>query len=361
MIKKLFLILLFIFLVGCTAIKEEAALWESPSGVKKQLEVREGVANTEASVSDENIEKGVVGESGEVIGPGGCRGSVCDDYFQRNPEESQKWCDENPIDCEKLKGDDQSGIEGPGNCGNNCEEYCDENEQECQDWCKTNSAKNPELCGFILMQENAEQRQGDGVWEKNELTFFIKDEENVLTSKKREVIVGTITSPKKIGNAFLGWNAALEELNDIYPDNVVPDRMTEIIDENDADIVIEVHLEREYCCDLAGLPVKGIERSSIDDNNAKTRSDVDIYNIVNMDVDFLEDVAMHELGHTLGLFGHVTDRPNDLMSIISPGRGIKKGNLNDLYVKYRDRIIETVDETRQRDQGVRDKIVAPPD
>jgi hypothetical protein len=336
--RRLLFLCLFVFLVGCS------------------LE-----SSSDSLVSD-NVSDGVEEVVG-VVGPGGCAGSACGVFFNDNPEESQVWCDENPEQCEILKeGDAGAGLPSPGDCGNDCEVYCDANQEACEQWCSQNFAKNPELCEFMVLgEERGEPRQGDGVWEKDELRLYVKDGEGVLTSQKREVIIRTITSEKKVGQAFLGWNAALEELNRLYPDNIVPDRIVMVGSESDADIVIGVHSAKEYCCDLAGLPVKGTERSSIDDMFAKLRSDVDIYNIVRMDVGFLEDITMHELGHTLGLFGHVTDRRNDLMSLISPGRGIKKANLDDLYVKYRDRVIESVEETQERDEGVRDRIVSPPD
>jgi hypothetical protein len=348
------------FIVACTPPPEEIIQEGSVQDIDELVE--ESAVGTQEPVGSANIEKMIIVESSdEVVGPGGCTGDSCNEYFIDNPQASQNWCDENPVKCQKLKGNSQVGLERPGNCGNNCQKYCNENNQECQEWCKNNSAKNPELCGFMAMGDERAQRQGDGIWEKDELTFYVKDTEGVLTAKKKEVITGTITSQKKIGSAFLGWNAALQDLNRMYPDNIVPNKLIEVTTENHADIIIQVHSEKEYCCDLAGLPVKGIERSTIDDNSVKEKSDISIYNIVKMDLGFLEDISMHELGHTLGLFGHVTDRSNDLMSIISPGSGIKEGNLNDLYVKYRDRIIETVEATRQRDQGVQDRIVAAPD
>ena len=48
------------------------------------------------------------------------------------------------------------------------------------------------------------------------------------------------------------------------------------------------------------------------------------------------------------------------MSIISPASVIKDGNLNDLYVKYRDRNIETVEEAKDKDLDVYDEKVDIP-
>ena len=211
-----------------------------------------------------------------------------------------------------------------------------------------------------MMGEEVEVREGDGVWEKNELTFFIKDEENVLSSKKREIITETITSTREGSGGWYGWNKALKELNDKYPDNNVPDKLVETTNEESADIVVAVHSQKEFCCDLTGDPITGKERSQIDGNSAKIRSNVDAYNIINIDEGFLEDMMRHELGHTLGIFSHVVDRKNDLMSIESPASVIKDGNLEDLYVKYRDRIIETVEESIEIDEGVADRKVRPP-
>ena len=291
-----------------------------------------------------------------------CSGEECNQYFQNNPDDSQEWCDENPQPCVKLMGDsvDGSAPASPGNCGNNCDEYCAKNEQECQEWCAVNNAKNPELCGFIMMGEEQGARQGDGVWEKNELTFYVKDAEGVLTANKRKIIVETITSTKGSSSGFYGWNSALQEINKLYPDNIVPDRMVEIQTEDGADFILAVHSQKEFCCDYTGDPITGKERSDIDENFAKIRSNVDAYNIINIDEGFLEDMMRHEIGHGLGLFGHVVDRKNDLMSIVSPASTIKKGNLNDLYIKYRDRIIETDEEARGKDESVADRKVGQP-
>ena len=203
-------------------------------------------------------------------------------------------------------------------------------------------------------------REGDGVWEKTELIFYLKDEENVLTKRKREIIISTITSTKEGSGGYYGWNKALEELNRKYPDNIVPDKLVEIENEINADIVITVHSQKEFCCDLTGDPIIGKERSQIDENNAKIKSTVDAYNIIRIDEGFLEDMMRHELGHTMGIFGHVVNRQNDLMSIVSPASVIKDGNLQDLYVKYRNRIIESMEESIKKDESVVDRKVKPP-
>jgi hypothetical protein len=356
-------VVFLVFILGCVNASEGDSIESNvASALEEDSMVNDGI--TEAvneDVGDGVAEVGVVNVgSNPILGPGGCTGDECNEYFKNNPEESQTWCDENPVACDMLKAGDNSGDIGPGGCLDDCEEFCDKNAKVCQEWCTQNLDKSPELCGFMAMEGEALARQGDGVWEKDELSFYILDTEKVLTKKKRDVIVGTITSERKYSNGFLGWNAALQELNNVYPDNIVPNKMFEVTSASEADLIIEVHSEKEYCCDLAGLPVQGIERSTIDENNAKILSDVDIYNIVAIDAGFLEDMTMHEIGHSLGLFGHVTDRQNDLMSLISPGRGIKAGNLNDLYVKYKDRIIETVEATRERDQAVKDQINSPP-
>jgi hypothetical protein len=342
--KRLLLFVLLIFLVSC-AVPEETV--ESTP--------------LEIPASEKEIEEIIVEEtSDQIIGPGGCTGSVCDEYFRNNPEESQKWCSENPAVCNLLKSGDDSESLGPGGCLDDCEEFCDTNPDECEQWCSQNLAKSPELCGFMAMGEEARTRQGDGVWEKNELTFFIKDEEGVLSVQKRKIIIDTIVSIKKGSGGWFGWNSALEELNRLYPDNIVPDKMVEVNVENNADFILAVHSVKEFCCDLTGDPITGREMSSIDDNSAKIVSTIDAYNIINIDNGFLEDMMRHEIGHGLGIFSHVTNRNNDLMSIVSPASVIKKGNLDDLYVKYRDRAIETVEESRQADESVADKKVTSP-
>ena len=65
----------------------------------------------------------------------------------------------------------------------------------------------------------------------------------------------------------------------------------------------------------------------------------------------------HELGHSLGIFSHVTNRQNDLMSIVSPASVIKDANMDDLYIKYHDRIIETMEESIEADESVKDRKV----
>jgi hypothetical protein len=335
--NRICLLLLLLILAGCAMEEPE---------VNETIDV----AVNDAIGVDANqlVEETPGGEEAQPTGPGGCTGAECDIYFQNNPEESQAWCDKNPVACNKLKEDNNS--EGPAGCGNDCEEYCDANSEECQRWCEINFDKNPQLCQLINMEvegREGEQRQGDGVWEKNELTFQVIDPEGVLSEAKRREIVNAITSTKKSSGGFYGWNAALEEINKLYPDNIVPDIITEV--EGDADFVIEVHSEKEYCCDLAGEPVTGIERSDVDDNSSKLKSKIDIYNILKIDIGLLGDMTRHELGHGLGLFSHVTDRNNDLMSLISPASTIKEANLNDLYLKYRDRTIETIEEAREKD------------
>jgi hypothetical protein len=357
----LFLFLL-LFLVACSV--EDVSDMQDHSEILIDSEVGELKENTEIVEGkdtldyDEAPKKIVVKNSPkEIIGPVGCIGDDCNEYFQNNPEESQKWCDENPETCNLLRTD--QSFEGPNGCTTNCERFCDVNEEVCKKWCKSNLEKNPELCGFVLMQESG-PREGDGVWEKSELTFFIQDQENVLTPKKREIIIKTITSNKESNGGFYGWNKALEKINKDYPNNKVPDKLIETENELEADILIRVHSVKEFCCDLTGDPIIGRERSEIDENNAKLKSNVDAYNIVNIDEGFLEDMMRHELGHTLGIFGHVVNRKNDLMSIVSPASVIKDGNLNDLYIKYRDRIIESMEESIEKDESVADQKVKPP-
>jgi hypothetical protein len=269
-------------------------------------------------------------EEEEDVGPGGCRGMECNQYCSENSEECDAWCAERPDSCAKMMeawSDDSTQQEKGENQQPNGDEYL---------------------------------REGDGVWEKNELTFFIKDEENVLTDKKRKIIQDVFFSEKESGGGFWGWNAALEELNRLYPDNIVPDRFVEIDSEENADFVMAVHTDKEFCCDYGGDPVKGRERSKIDSNFAKIKSNVDIYDVVNMEAGFFSDVARHEVGHGIGLFGHVVNRKNDLMSIVSPDSEIKKGNLDDLYIKYRDRIIESNEEAIEKDLKVKDEKVRYP-
>jgi hypothetical protein len=357
--RLLFLLLFFIFIVGCTTVEEPTGDIENQEDIGLiGTNVKE--VNDKEIIEEETVikvEKTIL----PVTGPGGCIGLECDTYFQNNPEESQKWCDENPSACEVLIGGDSgSGPEGPGGCLDDCEEYCETNPDECELWCSQNLDKNLELCGFMIMEDGALARQGDGVWDKNELTFYIKDEEGVLSDKKRDIITGTIISTKEGSDGYYGWNKALEELNKLYPDNIVPDKIIEVNSESEADIVIAVHSLKEFCCDLTGDPITGKERSTIDDNSGKIKSNVDAYNIIKIDEGFLEDMMRHELGHTMGIFSHVTSRNNDLMSIVSPASVIKKGNLDDLYVKYKNRIIETVQESREADESVFDQKVRSP-
>lgn len=258
----------------------------------------------------------------EVEGPGGCSGSECNQYCSSNPESCDAWCNENSDICNEVMaswGDDS-----------------DQRQNEDQ----------PSEEEYMMQQG----RQGDGVWEKNELSFYIKDEENVLTDEKRKIIQDTLLSTKESSGGFWGWNSALEELNSLYPDNIVPDKFTETDSEDSADFIIAVHSVKEFCCDFDGKPIRGVERSTVDENSAKLKSKVDMYNVVDIEKGLFGDMVRHELGHGLGIFEHVIDRNNDLMSLISPGSVIKKGNLNDLYLKYKNRDIQSVQGARERDQ-----------
>jgi hypothetical protein len=253
---------------------------------------------------------------------------------------------------------------GPGGCtSENCNEYCSDNTEECEEWC----SNNPDICQQLMsawgsdfdqyedqpsekdQPEGPNGRQGDGVWDKDELTFYIKDEEGVLTESKKNIIRNAITSTKKSNGGYWGWNSALEELNNQYPNNIVPNNLIEI-ENKEADIIIALHSAVDYCCDYNGERITGEERSTIGENDAKILSEINIYNIINIDSGFLGDVTRHELGHTIGLFVHVTDRNNDLMSRISPASEIKDGNLKDLYEKYRDRKIDSNEQAEKIDK-----------
>ncbi len=348
-----FLVALLIVLIGCNA--KEPSVPNSVSEVEKPIE-NKVVTKTNTSVSKDVIKDTLKSPVG-VAGPGGCTGSACNTFFQNNPEEGDKWCKSNPAVCATLMVGDQGSNQGPGGCTNDCDAYCTKNEQECKDWCGINAKSNPELCSLINAQDDAESMQGDGVWDKKELTFYVKDEENVLTEQKRSIIVETITSTREGNGGYYGWNSALADLNKRKSDNKVPDKLVEVQSEDKADIVIVVHSVKEFCCDLTGDPITGKERSDIGDNSAKIRSNVDAYNIVNIDNGFLEDMMRHELGHSLGIFSHVTNRQNDLMSIVSPASVIKDANMDDLYIKYHDRIIETMEESIEADESVKDRKV----
>jgi len=261
----------------------------------------------------------------EFVGPGGCKEDECNVYCAENSEECDQWCGENPQECEVMMntwGNDDIGQPQP--------------------------------------DEENNLREGDGVWEKSELNFYINDEENILTDNKRKIIQDVFFSEKESNGGFWGWNAALQELNSLYPNNNVPDKFIEVDSEEDAEFLIILSSEEEYCCDYGGDPVKGRERSEIDSNFARIKSRIWMYDVIDMEDGFFGDIFRHEVGHGIGLFGHVTNRNNDLMSIISPASVIKKGNLDDLYIKYRDRIIESNEEASQRDIEVKDKKFLPP-
>jgi hypothetical protein len=268
--------------------------------------------------------------SGDVLndgiseGPGGCKGVECNDYCRENTKECDKWCGENPQECEVMMGAWGNDMDQP----------------------------QPE--------KNQGPSEGDGVWEKNQLMFFIKDEENILSDNKRKIIQDAFNSNKKSNGGYWGWNSALQEINNLYPDNKVPDIFIEIYTEENADFIISVHSEEEYCCDYGGDPVKGRERSEIDENFVRIKSRIWMYDVIDMEDGFLGDIFRHEVGHGIGIFGHVTNRNNDLMSIVSPASVIKRGNLDDLYIKYRDRIIESNEEAEQKDIEVKDQKVSPP-
>jgi hypothetical protein len=272
------------------------------------------------------------------------------------------------INEEKINDLQDEGLsEGPGGCKEEeCNDYCRENTQECDQWC----GENPEECEIMMEnwgnddnqpqpEKNQGPREGDGVWEKGELTFYIKDEENILSDKKRIIIQEAFSSNKMSNGGYWGWNTALQELNNLYPENKVPNKFLEIDSEENADFIISVHSEKEYCCDYGGDPVKGRERSEIDSNFAKIKSRIWMYDVIDMEEGFFGDIFRHEVGHGVGIFGHVTNRDNDLMSIVSPASVIKKGNLDDLYIKYRDRIIESNEEASQKDIEVKDKKFLP--
>jgi len=203
---------------------------------------------------------------------------------------------------------------------------------------------------YDTMSGRHDLREGDGFWKKNELTFFIKDKEGILTPTKKLAIENAIFSKRREGEGFLGWNSALSELNNLFPDNDVPDTLTQVEDENSADIIITVYSEKEFCCSFGGEPVTGVERSLVDSDFVKHKSDVSVYNILDIDIGFLEDMTRHEIGHTLGIFKH-TERENDLMSLESPSNYIKRPNLQDLYEKYKNLVPVDVEAQRELERS----------
>lgn len=173
-----------------------------------------------------------------------------------------------------------------------------------------------------------------GVWNKNEITFFIKNEDGELSELKRDEIRNAFVLEDDFFDHFLGWNSALSRLNELYPDNNVPDRFVEVFSESEADVVVSTFKEKEVCCDsfeeerLGGTSMNTINSVT----NIVVGSNIEIFDIIFRDPEVLGTITRHEIGHTLGL-GH-TEREYNIMEKRDSFPYIKIINLEDLYKIY---------------------------
>ena len=168
--------------------------------------------------------------------------------------------------------------------------------------------------------------QGNGKWFKEPITFYI-DNNGVITTQKEEVIRQSIISTEQFRGGYLGWNGALAELDQIYPQNTVPSMLVEVFDKKNADIIIKPSTIRNGT--TGGTAINSINPFGM----------IIISNVILFEVDdhfpkVVGAIARHEIGHSVGL--EHTQRENDIMNdeLKFSDIPIKRQNLIDLFEKY---------------------------
>jgi len=109
-------------------------------------------------------------------------------------------------------------------------------------------------------------------WTKSTLTFAI---DNQINSDKHELsVVIALTSTERISNDFKGWQGVFDYINEVVPDNNVPDKVVQIFDKQNADILIVLTPKKETVDEFGKLTVGGAKLVFIPDSNIITRAKI---------------------------------------------------------------------------------------